>query len=196
MLGGVDPFESKRLLSESKTWKQGAIEKVKKLVLEDKSQTSVNVTLRKIYTRMRNVYGVVFDQELKEYMNKYHPNKKPSVLELIDQKEALRNLFDSIFSGIKSRDEDHVEHPVPKLPKDIIRESISPLIQKYNDNTVGGRATYKKVYGAMPVCWNNRQTRYMKANNTSVRPSKFRLVETDNKLLKLFIKTVEDKLKK
>ena len=73
---------------------------------------------------------------------------------------------------------------------DIMRDSIKPLIEKYNDKTNGGRITYRKVYDSMGVSWSNRLKRYMRSHNLEREPSKFKLVEANYNLRLLFVKTV------
>jgi len=193
-LDSGDPFRKARAINNSNDWKINAINNVKKIIADNQMHKPVGVVLKQVYTRMRNVYGIVFEQELKEYRDKYNVETKPSVLELINQKDTLRSLFDSILPSVANNSDKTVvstkTFPVVKKPCDTMRESISPLIHLYNDNTKGGNATYQKVYNNMSVGWDCRKTRYMNAHHLKNRPSKFKLVETDDKLLKLFVKTV------
>ena len=75
-------------------------------------------------------------------------------------------------------------------PADIIRSTIQPLIEKYKDNSVGGNGTYRKVYAAMSVSWQNRKTRYKNEHHLKNQPKKITLIEQDKKLMKLFVETV------
>lgn len=178
-------------------WKIETINKLKELVFSDKEKYgSVNSILRKIYLQMRNVYGIVFEQEAKEYKEKYNVLTKPSGLELVKQKEVLRNLFDCLLLNFIN-DNDHsvnsdIMPVITKKPEEIIRETINPLIEMCNDKTRGGNKTYRKVYERMNVGWQNRITRYVKQHGNKNRPSKFILVKTDDKLRKLFTKTVNE----
>lgn len=83
----------------------------------------------------------------------------------------------------KAEDRDQI------IKVDPIKSAIDPLIEKLNDKSTGGNATYRKVYTAMNVGWANRQTRYRKLHNLKNPPKKITLVESDKKLLSLFIKT-------
>jgi len=197
-LDSGDPFRKARAINNSNDWKINAINNVKKIIADNQMHKPVGVVLKQVYTRMRNVYGIVFEQELKEYRDKYNVETKPSVLELINQKDTLRSLFDSILPSVANNSDKTVvstkTFPVVKKPCDTMRESISPLIHLYNDNTKGGNATYQKVYNNMSVGWDCRKTRYRNDHNLKNRPSKFKLVESDDKLLKLFVKTVNSML--
>ena len=196
-LNGGDPFRKVGITGNTNNWKDGAIIRVKKIIADNQMHKPVGVVLKQVYTRMRNVYGVVFEQELKEYRDKYDVETKPSVLELVNQKEVLRGLFDSILTdiskGVPAGNENvsnPIQKPIAKTSKEIIQDSIKPLIAKYNDKTVGGNNTYRKVYDNIDVRWNNRIKRYMHKHNLNREPSKFKLVEENYNLRLLFIKTV------
>lgn len=75
-----------------------------------------------------------------------------------------------------------------------LKVAIQPLIEKYADSSVGGNSTYRKVYAAMGVSWLPRQTRYKNEHNLKKSPKKMTLIENDAKLMKLFIKTVNELL--
>jgi len=62
------------------------------------------VVMRKIYAKMRNVYGIVFEQELKEFYNKYNLIDKPDVskMRLVQEKEQLMSLYQSILVNVIS----------------------------------------------------------------------------------------------
>ena len=64
------------------------------------------VVMRKIYAKMRNVYGIVFEQELKEFYNKYNLIDKPDVskMRLVQEKEQLMSLYQSILVDIISEE--------------------------------------------------------------------------------------------
>jgi len=77
---------------------------------------------------------------------------------------------------------------------DPIRDTIKPLAELYNDKSVGFNNTYRKVYAAMEVDWRRRKTRYKNVNGNKNKPSKFKLMEQDKKLLSLFSDTVNQLL--
>ena len=197
-LDSGNPFSKVKTTDSSNIWKVDAINNVKKIIADNQIKKPVGIVLKQIYAKMRNVYGIVFEQELKEYRDKYNVDTKPSVLELINQKESLRSLFDNILPSVANNSDQTYASTetfsVVKKPCDIMRESINPLIHLYNDNSKGGNATYQKVYSNMSVGWDCRKTRYVNAHHLKNRPSKFKLVESDSKLLKLFVKTVNSML--
>ena len=60
------------------------------------------VVMRKIYAKMRNVYGIVFEQELKEFYDKYNLIDNPDVskMRLVQEKEQLMSLYQSILLDV------------------------------------------------------------------------------------------------
>ena len=77
---------------------------------------------------------------------------------------------------------------------DLIRCTIKPLAELYNDKSVGYNNTYRKVYAEMNVDWNRRKTHYKNVKGNQNRPTKIKLMESDKKLLSLFTETVEQSI--
>jgi hypothetical protein len=111
-----------------------------------------NILLKRIYTKMRNTYGVVLEQDVKEYKDLYKPDKEPSKLEVISCKEQYRSLFESILVNIEE------EARTAKEKKAAIDESlmsksraeiIQPLIEARGDKSNYGCATYTAVKARM-----------------------------------------------
>lgn len=111
-----------------------------------------NILLRRIYTKMRNAYGIVLEQDVKEYKDLYKPDKEPSKLEVISCNEQYRSLFESILGNIEE------EEKMAKEKKATIDESlmsksraeiIQPLIVARGDKSNYGCATYTAVKSRM-----------------------------------------------
>lgn len=75
---------------------------------------------------------------------------------------------------------------------DPIRDNIERLAVLYGDGSKGYNCTFRKVYLAMGVDWKYRRTRYKNQKGNKNIPSKIQLIESDKKLLKLFVDTVEN----
>lgn len=73
---------------------------------------------------------------------------------------------------------------------DPFKAAMQPLIEKYSDYTKGGNRTYRRVYAAMGVCWQIRQTRYKNEHKLKNQPKKMTLIENDKKLMKLYLDTI------
>ena len=81
---------------------------------------------------------------------------------------------------------------VVQEPMDIMREAITPLAERLGDNSVGHNLTFRKVYAAMDVSWQVRQSRYRNKHGNKNRPSKIKLIADDPKLMKMFMSVVSD----
>ena len=81
---------------------------------------------------------------------------------------------------------------VVQEPMDIMREAITPLAERLNDNSVGHNLTFRRVYAAMDVSWQVRQSRYRNQHGNKNRPSKIKLIADDPKLMKMFMAVVND----
>ena len=81
---------------------------------------------------------------------------------------------------------------VVQEPMDIMREAIAPLAERLNDNSVGHNLTFRKVYAAMDVSWQVRQSRYRNQHGNKNRPSKIKLIADNPKLMKMFMAVVND----
>lgn len=145
--------------------------------------------LQYVYTKMRNVYGIVWEQEQKEYKEKYNVLGMPRTMEVISDKERLRSLFEGILFDMVQPSKVIALEPV-HIELDPIKSVIAPLVQKRQDKTKGNNATYQAVYKNMGVCWANRLTRYCNKHGLKKSPSKILLVREDEKLFKIFQKTV------
>jgi len=93
-----------------------------------------------------------------------------------------------------------LNHPTPAIPTisqqvDIIRDTIRPLAEAFNDGSSGFNATFRKVYAAMGCDWKYRRTRYRNKKGNRNISSNFTLLESDKKLMKLYIDTVDRMLK-
>ena len=84
----------------AKTWcgRMNAIMKKNKDLL-NKAYGSPSLTMKHIYTKMRNVYGIVFEQEKKDFLKAYHLDDKLTVskMRLVQEKEKLMSIYQSIL---------------------------------------------------------------------------------------------------
>ena len=167
---------------------------------------------------MNRNYGIVWEQEIKDYVDRNNSVKKPSTIEAIYDNEMLRSIFDAVLSDmvgevgevreagevrevgefreadeLKQRKNDPVIVPIDDI--------IKPLIQKNCDLSNAGMATYRSVYRHMDenysVNWKNLQTRHCKKYGIYGDPRKIsrkKLIETNERLRKKFEQTVNDLL--
>ena len=143
--------------------------------------------LQEVYNKMRNVYSVVWEQEQREFRDKHGTIGQAPTMELISDKEQLRSIFEGIIENML----EPIQHIDIEDPMKVV---IAPLINKTQDNSKGGNKTYRAVYKRMDVDWNNRMTRYRNSHGVKNNPSKAVLVKDNERLFKIFKKTVNDML--
>ena len=115
------------------------------------------------------------------------------VREMIDNRiEALKQELLSVDTKLQS--------PLPSRAIirqnkiETMRETIKPLAEIFDDHSNGYNCTFRKVYSAMGIGWKYRQSRYKNEHNNKNIPSKLNLIVNDDKLLKLFNKTINSML--
>ena len=146
--------------------------------------------LQYIYKYMNKNYGVVWDQEMKEYA--IQNGKKPSTIDLTYNNETYRSIFESILVDLVENNTSQDEEMVCMTDK-----IITPLIAKYNDNSNAGCATYKLVYARMdkikPICWSNREARYINKHEKKTATKK-NIINDSKSLMKIFRAAVKQML--
>lgn len=216
----IEQKEKAKALEISYIWKQKMYEKMDILIKHGKFESRADI-MKYIYKYMNRNYGIVWEQEIKDYVDRNNSVKKPSTIEVIYDNEMLRSIFDAVLSdmvgevgevreagevrevgefrevgstdGIKRRKNDSVIVPIDDI--------IKPLIQKNCDLSNAGMATYRSVYRYMDenysVNWKNLQTRYCKKYGIYGDPRKIsrkKLIETNERLRKKFEQAVNDLL--
>lgn len=180
---------------------------VKELMKTDKVKyPTFNSVLVPIYIKLRDVYGVVLEQLRKDFRNKYDTLRYPSAFEAISGDDAVRDTFDSILIGLFPDDyfiDDALEIiergeavAYSNSPSEVLKEIISPLALKNNDDSFGYSKTFEDVCENMDCSWSNLQTRYKNKNPTEDEPSKLTIIVTNDAVLRKFKKTVRDMLEK
>ncbi len=146
--------------------------------------------LQYIYKYMNKNYGIVWDQEVKEYA--IQNGKKPSTIDLTYNNETYRSIFESILIDLVGNNVSQDEEMVCMTDK-----IIAPLIAKYNDNSNAGCATYRLVYARMdkikPICWSNREARYINRHKKKTATKK-NIINDSKSLMKIFRAAVNQML--
>ena len=88
------------LTDDEINWQKNAIKTAKDKAAE--LDSTLSATLRRVYGRMTNVYGIVFDQEKKDIKSMFNidTDEHMSTLYVITVSEQLRSLFDSILADL------------------------------------------------------------------------------------------------
>ena len=170
-------------------WKKKIYSMVDRLIDAGKCKER-SECLQYIYKYMNKNYGIVWDQEMKEYA--IQNGKKPSTIDLTYNNETYRSIFESILVDLVENNTSQDEEMVCMTDK-----IIAPLIAKYNDNSNAGCATYKLVYARMdkikPICWSNREARYINKHEKKTATKK-NIINDSKSLMKIFRAAVKQML--
>lgn len=180
-------------------WKEEAYRQCKKLVKEYPDQhNNYNSVLTKIYTKIKNTYGICLDQEVKEYKNGetgYVPT-----IDAISVKGDLRSLFESILGNMeeecKLREEKKKAVTTAMLAR-TRQEIIQPLIDARNDHSIYGSATYSAVSARMRkkgIDIEAEKEAYRKKKGIKRRINRNELFDNDADMKKIFAETVAELL--
>ena len=180
---------SKPLFVVDADWKSKMFKRVDELLLQQ-PQKYINskAILKSIYDKMNSVYGIVWDQESRDFRIEHNIVGRPQTMELISDKEQLKSLFECILNDMF---ENKSQKAVSEKVMLSVRDIIAPLIQKYNDKSKGGTVTYRKVYKNMDVNWYRKEKAYIKCHRANNPPQRIKLIEQDFKLMNRFKKTVK-----
>lgn len=140
--------ESVVKLEDAYKWKLVIRRRVDKMVKENPElYPDFNSVLRKVYRKMRDVYGFVSEQAIKEYKAE-NGVERASCLEVISENAEYRSLFEPILSNyeeeikvVREKKRAEAEALAGKSQKEI----IAPLIQARQDGSNCGCATYSAV---------------------------------------------------
>lgn len=80
-------------------WKQKMYEKMDILIELGKFESRADI-MKYIYKYMNRNYGIVWEQEIKDYVDRNNSVKKPSTIEAIYDNEMLRSIFDAVLSDM------------------------------------------------------------------------------------------------
>ena len=197
----VNQTRAKEIVSNKTTdsvlnWKHQIYSQADRVLKLYPTMTKNQHVLRAVYTIMRNQYGIVFEEEKREYKEKYKIERHIPTIDIIADNAKLKSLFESILNDMENN-QVAVEQrkQIVNTVVDPIASAINPLIAKRQDKTKGGNSTYRKVYAAMGVVsWEMRRKRYQHTHKLKNMPSKKVLIRNDPKLLKSFCSTVNKML--
>lgn len=170
---------------ECKEWKNAQYTIAEELVKAGKFKDRTAVLVH-IYKKMNAVYGVVWEQESKDYRKKYNLTGKVPLIDIVYDSSTYRSIFEMTLLDLYDKYKD--------LCIDRTTAIIQPLIEKYNDRSRAGMKTYRAVYKRMsemyPVInWETIKSRYVSKHGTP--STKRELIENNGELLKKFQNAVE-----
>ena len=150
--GGDEKPKKEETITEAYAWKLEMRRRVDKMVKNyPELYSDFNNVLSRIYRKMRDVYGFVSEQAIKDY--KYATGaEKASCLEVISEDEKLRSLFEPILSNLEEDSRKEMERRRMAQEAEIGKtrqEIIQPLIVARGDKSNFGCNTYTTVAARM-----------------------------------------------
>lgn len=176
------------------SWKETMYQKMDRICANTTKFGKRNDVMKWIYKYMNRKYGVVWDQEEREYKERNHTCITPSTIDIVVDKFMIKSIFESVLADLEY---EYCHKNVSQAMSDVgswTDKNIAPLVEKYNDHSNAGMATYRRVYKKMDadnkICWKNLTTRYI--NEHGKKPSRKDLIETRPSLRKKFKNAVKE----
>lgn len=140
-------------------WKKNVDEAVNKCVAINNYFTNTTHVLIWIYNYMTNTYGIVWEQEIKEYKEK-NGYSRATKMDVVYSKGMLRSIFESILADLPGKE---IKKRQSMSVKDSLEEIIKPLAVRRNDHSKHYCATFRMVYKQMGVNWKEYPSNKRKA---------------------------------
>ena len=177
-----------------KSWKETMYQKMDRICANTTQFGKRNDVMKWMYRYMNKKYGVVWDQEEREYKERNHTSISPSTIDIVLDKPMIKSIFESVLADLEY---EYCHKTVEKSDNEIgdwSDQIIAPLVKKYDDHSNAGMATYRRVYKKMDadnkICWKNLTTRYI--NEHGKKPLRKNLIETRPSLQKKFKNAVKE----
>lgn len=176
------------------SWKATMYEKMDRICANTTKFGKRSDVMRWIYKYMTKNYGVVWDQEAREYKERNRTSMMPSTIDIVMDKSMIKSIFESVLADLEYEYCHKTAVDTRQPIENWTDQAIAPLVAKYNDHSNAGMATYRRVYKRMDeeyrIGWKNLTTRYM--NEHGKKPSRKDLIETRSSLRKKFKNAVKE----
>ena len=176
------------------SWKATMYEKMDRICANTTKFGKRSDVMRWIYKYMTKNYGVVWDQEAREYKERNQTSMMPSTIDIVMDKPMVKSIFESVLADLEYEYCHKAAVDTRQPIENWADQAIAPLVAKYNDHSNAGMATYRRVYKRMDeeyrIGWKNLTTRYI--NEHGEKPSKKDLIETRSSLRKKFKNAVKE----
>lgn len=201
MLDWKESFEKNILIKPAlpevntySSWKETMYQKMDHICENSSKFAKRNDVMRWIYKYMTKNYGVVWEQEAREYKERNHTAIMPSTIDVVMDKDIIKSVFESVLADLEHECCHKNALKAAENNENWTDQIIAPLVEKYGDRSNAGMATYRKVYKWMDenyrIGWKNLTTRYI--NKHGEKPSKKDLIETRPSLRKKFKAAVKE----
>lgn len=174
------------------SWKPSMYEKMDHICANTSDFKKRADIMKWIYRYINKNYGVVWDQEVREYKERNKTRVLPSTIDVVQDKPIIKSIFESVLADLEYKYCKPVINTADQTRW--IDQIVEPLIKKYDDHSTSAMVTYRKIYRRMnengKIAWNNMTTRYI--NEHGKKPSKKDLIETRPTLRKKFRQAVKE----
>ena len=174
------------------SWKPSMYEKMDRICANTSDFEKRADVMKWIYRYMTRNYGIVWDQEVREYKERNKTRVLPSTIDVVQDKPIIKSIFESVLADLEYKYCKPVINTADQTRW--IDQIVEPLIEKYDDHSTSAMVTYRKIYRRMnengKIAWNNMTTRYI--NEHGKKPSKKDLIETRPTLRKKFRQAVKE----
>lgn len=170
---------------------------------------SNNQVLSYAYSRITQKYGIVWDQEKKDYCTNQEYSYR-SVLDMIANSDEQKYLKSILLAVLRDMNESYANSDVslPETPCTELQLASTweeaqqytlNLARYFKDNSPNAANTYKKIYRLMDngINWRYYCSSYKKANgihDRKMQPTKKTMIGNNLHLQKLFIKALNNKI--
>ena len=186
---------------EEIAWKMEMRRRVDKMVKEyPELYADFNTVLRRVYSKMRDVYGFVSDQAIKEYRNAHPGIERASCLDAVSDSQQWRSIFEPVLSNLEEDSRKEMERRRMAAEAEMGKtrqEIIQPLIEARGDKSNYGCATYTLVKGRLKkkgVLYTNYEEGYRRDTGIKRHVSNGELIENIPALKREFAKAVGELL--
>ena len=181
-------------ISSWKSWKETMYQKMDHICANTTQFGKRNDVMKWMYRYMNKKYGVVWDQEEREYKERNHTSISPSTIDIVLDKPMIKSIFESVLADLEYECCHQSNVQLATESENWIDQVVAPLIAKYDDRSKAGMVTYRRVYRKMnemyKISWSNLTTRYI--NENGKKPSHKDLIKTRPSLRKKFEMAIKE----
>jgi len=162
------------------TWKFEIGTKAAYIVFNGNEYKTKGKVFSACYSKMKNVYGICWSQENKEYRRAFgleSQRGRLSTLDVVFNDENLKDLFDSILDGIYESTKRKVikknTEINPEKDWQYYKEKIQKLCEQTGNKSLGGSSIYSGIIRMMNVDWSKYETNKKKTELVRKYPELF-----------------------
>ena len=162
------------------TWKFEIGAKAAYIVFNGNEYKTKGKVFSACYSKMKNVYGICWSQENKEYRRAFgleSQRGRLSTLDVVFNDENLKDLFDSILDGIyentKRKAIKKNTGTNPEKDWQYYKEKIQKLCEQTGNKSLGGSSIYSGIIRMMNVDWSKYETNKKKTELVRKYPELF-----------------------